>query len=588
MSSSKILWTPAAWMFSLALGLALGGRAFGEEDRVTATLRAEVDRTMKKIVLDDSPRPYFVSCTVSQGQSAHAGATLGALVRSVEGRYANVRVVVRVGDYQLDNSNFLPRQMWGGWSEFDMPMEVPIDGNLDIMRRAVWWAMDQAYKRAVEDLKRKKAVLKNLSSLPVADDFARAPVLSHVSARKPQALPALKQLEDHVRQVSRVLDRNRLLRKSRTDAAVAAQEWWQVNSEGTAVHEVINLASVRTVATAQCDDGVLVGDIIDFTAENYAALPSAAKQTAEVLDLGKRVEAMRAAPLQDDFIGPVLFEGQAAAELCARILPASFSSRRDPITEEKGMGDWMGAGKKGSLRRKIGRRVMATSFNVTDDPTVETFDGVRCLGRVEVDFEGVRPEKVPLVENGILKTLLTTRTPDKRLPRSNGHALSQGYGMGGPTLGTDITTLFVTCKDGIEDAKLRDRLVQAVKDQEVPYGLRVRRVPSPDLKYEYDAEHMMFDPDDEKESVIRESLYVFRVYPDGHEEQVRVVSFKGIELAAFKDILAAGKTPFVYNRNGSQGIVTLVCPSLLFEEGMVQNPEKDIAKPPLLPSPMAE
>jgi hypothetical protein len=77
-----------------------------------------------------------------------------------------------------------------------------------------------------------------------------------------------------------------------------------------------------------------------------------------------------------------------------------------------------------------------------------------------------------------------------------------------------------------------------------------------------------------------------RVEPDGSEQLVRVVALKGMSMAAFKDVLAAGKTLYVCNSWGDGGMTSIICPSILFEEGVAVKPERNVAKPPLLPSPL--
>lgn len=550
-------------------------------DPVLNALQTEIARTMTQLQLPGSPKPYFVSCALTRDRFVHATASFGALTSADEHTLVHLSVVVRVGDYRLDNSNFLPRQMWGGWSRMDWA-SPPIDGDPEVLRRVIWWTVDQAYKLAVENLKRKRAVLENQSTPPVADDLARAPAFTWVSKAQPQALPAADRLGMQVCDLSRRLRLFRQLQTGTVQANAVVQERWYVNSEGLQAYAVDNNASVSAAATAQADDGVMVGDQVQLVARQFDQLPPFTNQTTQVEEMGRRVEVLRQAPLLDDFAGPVLFEGQAAAELCARILPEAFSSRRQPVAEDERASSFIGAKGKDSLRRKIGRRVMTLNFNVTDDPTLEAFDGIPLVGHLLLDLEGVRPEKVDLVKRGILKTLLTTRTPDKKLPLSNGHAVSYAYDMGTPAVQAGITSLILRYDEGLDDKALRDHLLQAVKDQEVECGLLVRRIPPPGL----DLNGPQSKSSDE-ETVIKEPLYAFCVYPDGREKLVRVVALKGVDFPAFKDVLSAGKSLYVYNFNDrADGAQSIVTPSLLFEEGIVAAPERDVIKPPLLPSPL--
>jgi hypothetical protein len=492
-----------------------------------------------------------------------------------------------VGSYALDNSNFTPKETWGGSSRLDWAVQTPIDRDPDVIRRNIWWAADLAYKQAVEDLKRKKTVLTNRSVPPVADDLARAPVVDVGPQEAPQILPSIDTVKQQARHLSALLVKNRNLRESSVGIGAAISERWLVNSEGTRFHVLENTAQVGAAASAQADDGVIVGDSYEVYALSFDKLPALAQLESGVAALGKRVEAMREAPLLEDFVGPVLFEGEAAAELCTRVLPPSFSSWRAPIAEDAGSEMSQGysdRSKRESLRRKIGRRVMATGFNVVDDPLLKEFEGTPLMGTLQVDSEGVKPERVELVKKGILKTLLTTRTPDKKLPESNGHAVVYGSGArrSEANFQAGATTLIISYENGLDDAALRARLLQTIKDQDSEYGLIIRKIGN-ESSPQYGSNRA-----DTDEGFIRDPLLAYCVYPDGNEKLVRIVALKGMNFDAFKDVLAAGSKAYVHNAPGPGAYVSVICPSILFEEGVVIKPERDVAKPPLLPSPLLE
>lgn len=555
-------------------------------DPILAAIQAEVARTLTELRLPDSPAPYFVACTLERRTHAWASAALGAVTRAHEGRSAHLAIELRVGDYTLDDSNFVPKRSWGGGSRLDWPLATPLDDHPEELRRAIWWSMDQAYKAAVENYRRKQTVMAHQTAPPPADDFARAPVWTWTDSAPPPPPPSLARLTDRVRELSGVLTACRRVQAGEADVSVATTERWYVNSEGTRLHWIEPHATLTASAVAQADDGVRVGDSVQWPALSEVQWPSPEAQRTAVAELGRRVEALRAAPLLDDFAGPVLFEGQASAVVCARVLSDAFASRREPLMEDEAGGRWMlGRDEQGSLRRKLGRRVMAANFTVVDDPTLSAYEGQPLVGARAADVEGVKSERVALVQNGILKALLTTRTPDKKMPVSNGHAVSYASGPSGGEVQAGITCLLVRYENGLEERALRERLLQAIKDQDAEFGLLVRRMPSQPLWLGGERISLGAAGGDE-ESVIADPLYAFRVFPDGREELVRVVALKGIGVPAFKDVLAAGRQAHVFNYHDGRRRFSLVCPSLLFEEGLVVKPERNLAKPPLLPSPL--
>src|SRR5260370_17125919 len=77
-----------------------------------------------------------------------------------------------------------------------------------------------------------------------------------------------------------------------------------------------------------------------------------------------------------------------------------------------GHSDWVG---------RVGARVLPASNSLVDDPAAKAYQGQPLLGGYEADEEGVRGERVAIVENGILKNLLMSRRPGPAFDHSNGH-----------------------------------------------------------------------------------------------------------------------------------------------------------------------
>jgi predicted Zn-dependent protease len=415
----------------------------------------------------------------------------------------------------------------------------------------------------------------------VANDFAEAPVISFFSDAKSIELPKTHTLKSQAEMFSSVLKEKKDLRETKVQVGATTLERWYVNSEGTKTHTLRNLAYIDVDVEAQSDDGIMVADGILFVAQRPEKLPHLSQVKQEINKLGDRVQTMREAPLIDDFIGPVLFEGEASAELASRVLASSFISYRKPISEGK---DWFGKISKTSLRRKLGRRVISTNFNIIDDPTIDSFEGQYLCGNRAIDLEGVKVQKVQLVENGILKTLLTTRTPDKKLPMSNGHALSENMLHEGEYKPA-ITNLFIEYQDGLKEKELKDRLIQAINDQGIDYGLIIRRISAKNISTMEDMFDFFMNLKGNKSS-IDDPIIAFRVFPDGREEPVRIGSLKNVELSAYKDILAAGRDRYVRNVWKMGDLSSIIAPSILFEEIIIEKPEADIYKPPLIESPL--
>ena len=90
---------------------------------------------------------------------------------------------------------------------------------------------------------------------------------------------------------------------------------------------------------------------------------------------------------------------------------------------------------------------------------------------------------------------------------------------------------------------------------------------------------------------------MYRVYPDGREELIRGMGFKGLSTRSLRDILAASAetTVFDYINNGAPlarsgvggyiALTSVISPGLLFDELEVDRLQDQLQKPPLVPPP---
>src|SRR5260370_17533466 len=105
---------------------------------------------------------------------------------------------MRVVAYGLDNTNFVASSGFPGLSPIS---PLPLEDNYKELRRQIWLATDAAYKRALEDLSRKRAALQNRTRTEEIPDFTKAqPVTLRDEPPPAQVEPAA--VEKMVRELS--------------------------------------------------------------------------------------------------------------------------------------------------------------------------------------------------------------------------------------------------------------------------------------------------------------------------------------------------------------------------------------------------
>jgi len=98
-----------------------------------------------------------------------------------------------------------------------------------------------------------------------------------------------------------------------------------LNSEGNAYTKQSLIVALTVRAGTQAADGMPLRDVLVFFGRDLEDLPPTEELSASIEALGERLVRLRNAPLVDLYNGPVLFEGQAAAELFAQAFAPKLS-----------------------------------------------------------------------------------------------------------------------------------------------------------------------------------------------------------------------------------------------------------------------
>lgn len=365
-----------------------------------------------------------------------------------------------------------------------------------------------------------------------------------------------------------------------------------LDTEGTTLRYRDDTMYLNARAEGQADDGMTVREAVAMPALEIAALPAQADAEKQITQIAKNVSALVKAPVGDAFTGPVLFEPIAAAQLFAQLLGDNLRPTRKPVVDP---------GRPFNLTPsefdgRMGGRVLPDWFDVIDDPSQTTWNGRPLLGSYAFDFQGIRPKRVSLIEKGLLKGFLATRQPVKNALQSNGHGrMPGGFGNASPAIGN----LFVTAGQTAPLADLKAKLIQLCKDRDLPYGLLIRKLDFPFSGGNAEIQSLQSTSRDSGGSTrpVSPPVLAYRVFPDGREELLRGLRFKGMRSRSLRDILAASTetAAFDYINNGALlarmggggylSPTTVIAPGVLFDELELDRSQEQLEKPPLVPPP---
>ena len=402
--------------------LLMPARTFVENDgAVGRALAHELDRSMKQLQLADSPRPYYLAYAVSDIDQAVATATLGGVTGAYGYRGRTLRTDVRVGDARFDNSNS-SESMFGG-----SVAALPVDDDEAALRRELWLRTDEAYKSAVETLAKKRSAAEGQASGEEQDDlpdFSQDPP-AKLTVPFPGGNPEPDQLLAAVAELSRIAREFPDVAGSRVTGTYATVRRRFTSSEGASSDEKRGTVRVDAIAEAQAPDGMRLVNFVSFTALVPSGLPPLADMQKSVRRMLGELVAMRKAPIAPSGAASILFEGPAAGQLAKLLLGDNLAGTPAPRTaagsEERGQ--------TSEFAERLGQKVASSLVMAVDDPLREVGPGkVPLFGAYRVDDEGVAAARVTVVDSGILKGLLMTRTPRKEIRQSNGHARATRFG----------------------------------------------------------------------------------------------------------------------------------------------------------------
>jgi len=574
-----------------SFAMAIPNANAADDDIVGLALKDEMKRSISRLHLDQYKGPYFGSYTIEQFDTHHVAAAFGALNSDYRSRTRSLSVVMREGSYALDSSGM---GSGGALSALlgKMPTgsSITCDDNYDAIRHEAWLKTDEAYKKAIEDLAAKKAYLveNNVKDMPESMSKEEPIVIIDEIAKLSGDDKKVSELVTHLSSIFRKYPQ---VQKSFVKLDEDAYTRWFVNSEGFYHRVPHNECHLVIAASGQSSDGSIIADAEKINFENINELPQPAELEARVNKLAERVTKLVNAPEIEEYHGPILFEGGAAASFFADVLQPHLGYSAPPLSKFSAL-DGQSAN---PLAEKIGTRVMPAFLSVVDDPLSKKFGNTKMLGSYLVDDEGVKAERITLIDKGILKTFAMGRVPSKTIKHSNGHG-NGGNGNG------NAQNVYITSDVKMTPEQLKERLIVLGKEEGLKDVLIVRRLAnsiSGALSPQSILSSMLGMFGKSGEVKLSAPVELVRVsVADGHEELVRGGQFSNLSMRVLRDIDAAGDDAKVYRASsaatgGFGSLVggaecTIVTPSILVKEIELQKPSKQTDLLPILKNPYFE
>lgn len=505
--------------------LSLGCNTLQAQDKLATILQEELNREFAVLKVQEVPA-YYMAYRVDDLKSYNIAAQFGALVQSSMNN--NVRVLtitIRVGSSQLDNFHTI-RNANGGTETYYNTVELPLEDNADAIKNIVWKATNGAYQDAVSKFSKVKANI----SVKIAEED-RSPDFSvstpSVYEEKPLNFESLmfnkKEWERRTKKYSSVFLKDSAIFYGVSGINFQISRKYFVSTDGDKVVQNISACNVTIQGTIKAKDGMELPLYKNFFAYRPASLASDNEMQKSAETIVDNLIALKNAPVANPFSGPALLSAEAAGVFFHEIFGHRVEGQR-----MKNENDAQ------TFRKKVGEQVLPKSLSVYSNPLLKTYAGIDLNGFYTYDDQASKAENVSVVENGVLKNFLMSRTPISGFPKTNGHARS-GIGL---QVESRQSNLVIETSNPKTAEELRAELIRLAKEQKAEYGYLFQEVTGGfTTTGRYNPSAFNVTP-----------TLVYRVYVDDRpDEIVRGVNLIGTPLSMFAQIDMAGGNKGVFN-----------------------------------------
>ncbi len=549
---------------ALAGSLCLSATSPKVPGTLVSVLKDELDREFSALKAKGDPPPYYMAYEVVDQQTHSVSATLGALLEELNNHGRGVDTTIRIGSPAFDN--YHPYK--GLPFRFTSFSSISLDDDPNQIRRTLWAETDRVYRQASRRLLQLKTDQQLIAQERTQDpDFSAEPPQTAASVPPPLDFDSDRWTKKIRRWSGEFREHNKVL-GSGVNFVARRELRTLVNTEGTAVQDGNNLFRIEINGLALAPDGMDLRTFDTIEAADPSHFPDDAHIEARVRNVATKLDALMQAPPAEPLVCPAILSGRASAVFFHEIFGHRIEGHRQKDVNEGQ-----------TFTNMLGQPVLPSFISVESNPTRDNYNGTDLIGHYAFDDEGVKARPVKVVEGGVLKTFLLSRSPVGQFKVSNAHGRRQP----GFEIVSRQSNLIVESSKQVSDAELRVQLISEIKRQNKPYGLYFEEVSS---GYTTTGRAGL-------QAFTVVPLIVYRVFADGRpDELIRGVDIVGTPLASFQKIIATSNRPQVFNgycgaESGSVP-VSAISPAILVSEIETQKKQNAQQKLPLLPPPSTE
>ena len=468
----------------------------------------ELKRTKDSLHLENLPLPYFVDYKYVHNNFTYVSASLGGVhsINHLTDHNLGLASLV-LGDKMTTSKMTLDRN--------DMRYGFTDEADYDMIRRGFWAISDRSYKMALNNMGA-KVNMRKMSPLPEEDvdipEVLELPACEYIEESAVAPIDTALMIR-YASELSAIFADYPRIYNSDVNFTVEAKDIYRLTSEGQKLRFALPEVKLNINGNIKTCDGSSLFDQFEVFAKHTCELPSLEELKQRTRDFCALLVKKADAPVVKEFyVGPIMIEGESVVEAIShQVVQTSCIASRD---FQKG---------SSTSSMMLGKRIVDTKMSISQWADTPEYKGQKLLANYKVDVDGVAPKKsLPIIENGILKTLLTGRHPAIGAMESTGN---ERFQFGSTTSKCAPGIIHVSIDKCIPLASMKSTFLKEAKKAGLDHAYIVK-APKDCWKY-----------------LVRVDVNT------GEEEIVRVSEIPNPSRSALMHITAASKDEFVSNHS---------------------------------------
>lgn len=399
-------------LFIILSGIATTSFSQVEEDIVLKAMQLEVDRSKAGLRKDSLALPFFISLQVNETNYQYTYSTSFGKKNEEQ---TNKRISRKGSPMILVGSYHRTQNFRGNSNSFPLP---PSDDELSI-RTAIWMNLDNTYKNAAKNYVDKMAWLKQekLSEEELAlDDFEKRNATTLFQEQKKQKFdfdPIKKiSLKTSKLLVEKVKAEKLVVENLRTGFRFSNDLTRYYDTEGSMYKYPQQSSSFNITLSGVNEEGEDVSSYRSFRMNDLSQFPTFDVLENAVAEMVEEYKMKFTTEKSDEpYMGPVLIINGQVENVVKQILNNLYTTPKTRFSNGNHYQNLSGV-------RVISKQL---SLSVKYGKNAQLIPGVK-RDLAPIDLQAViPPDSIILIQNGILKDMLTSRQPVKKFLQSNGN-----------------------------------------------------------------------------------------------------------------------------------------------------------------------